>query len=143
MNKNELVLQLCIERVLIHALRYDHMRSLGVPKLILSSELKMLLQFLCKIVDSTDGLDHKDIIDPKKVEEYSSVMDEYFENANEEDLQLNRNRVYENFKHRIEEFHQYLTLGQEAEETNENLIDFHHKKMEKEIWEEIKKEFDF
>ena len=141
MTKNELVLQLSIERVLKHALRYDQMRSLGVPSIILSSELKMLLQFLCKIVDSTDGLDHKNIIDPKQVEEYSSFVDEYFEGANEEDLYLNRNRVYGNFKHRIEELYQYLKMEEEEEKTNDKLIDFNHKKLERDIWEELKKEF--
>jgi hypothetical protein len=152
LDKNNLLLRINAEQLLNRVLRYHRLVNLNAPEIIRASELKMILQSLCKAVDvtsdkSTDSRDgsHKDYIDRQLVKKWSNYVDNFFEGATEETIEALRYDVNSQLSSRSVELSEFVEMEKEYEElevlhseANVTTLDQHKsKKQMQEIFEEL------
>ena len=147
MQDDKLVRKLVGQRLIKHILRYNSFLNFDAPEVIQSSELRMILELLCKNIDATAakqyGSDskygHKDFIDEDIVKEYSSFFDEYFKDADENDLL--KTPVFDFMGYNVYNLDKFLILEKEDEEgiqdDETDIVDLEHYKLNKIIEEEL------
>ncbi|WP_053365781.1 hypothetical protein [Bacillus sp. FJAT-27245] len=119
MEEKELLLKLNAEQLLMRVIRYNQLVHLDAPEIVRASELRMILESLCKAVASTKaypGECHKDFIQEPLVEKWSKHNEDFFRGADEETLELLRYHVNRNLSGRAKAIIEIIEEEREEEE---------------------------
>ncbi|RDU38138.1 hypothetical protein DRW41_00780 [Neobacillus piezotolerans] len=119
MEEKELLLKLNAEQLLMRVIRYNNLVYLQAPEMVRASELRMILESLCKAVASTKaypGESHKDFIKGPLVEKWAKDNEDFFRGADEESLELLQYHVNRNLSGRAEAIFKIMVEEKEEEE---------------------------
>lgn len=119
MEEKELLLKLNAEQLLMRVIRYNNLVYLEAPEVVRASELRMILESICKAVSSTKaypGESHKDFNKEHLVEKWAKHNEDFFRGADEESLELLRYHVNRNLSHRAEAIMAIIKEEKEEEE---------------------------
>ncbi|WP_316569475.1 hypothetical protein [Neobacillus sp. YIM B06451] len=122
MEEKELLLKLNAEQLLMRVIRYNHFVYLNAPEPVRSSELRMILESICKAVASTKAfqgqseLSHKDFINEHLVNKWAKENEDFFRGADEESLEQLQYHVNRKLSGRVEAIIRVIEEEKEEEE---------------------------